>query len=314
MQNLQIQIQNNVPLAPFTTFKIGGSAEYFIEVKTDQELIDALKWGKEKKLNITFLAGGSNVLVADEGVKGLVIKLSNTKLNIKGERVECGAGANLINVSRTANNNNLTGLEWAIEVPGSIGGAIYGNAGAYGHYISDVIETIKIFDIKKFEFQYFSKNDSQFSYKDSIFKKNKKILIWEVILKLKSGKFTQINNKVTKYMEKRRLSQPRLPSAGCIFKNMDFDDLKKHNVRLDSKILKKGINKNNKIGAAWLIDLAGLKGKKIGGAKVSLEHANFIVNTGHATSSDVSALIKEIKKDVKNKFNIKLLEEVQYLK
>ena len=313
MQNSQIQIKQNIPLAPYASFKIGGPAEFFIEVKEKEELIQAFKWALENNQKVTVLAGGSNILVADRGIKGLVIKLNNNQFSLKGERVECGAGANLINVSRFVSNNNLTGLEWAIGVPGTIGGATRGNAGAYGHYIADAVEIIKVFDKEKLEFKNFSNKECQFSYKESVFKKKPSLLVWEITLKTKKGDITKIKNNLENYIEKRMESQPRLPSAGCIFKNINLNYLQQQNEELAKIAIEKKIAKNNKVGAAWVIDLLGFKGKRIGGAKVSLEHANFIVNTGHATAQDVAILIDNIKKEIKIRFNIELEEEIQYL-
>ena len=308
-----LQIQQNIPLAEYSTFKIGGPAEFFIEVKEKEELIEAFKWAAENNQKTTVLAGGSNVLIADRGIKGLVIKLDNNKFVLKGERVECGAGASLINISRFTSNNNLAELEWAIGVPGTIGGAVRGNAGAYGHYISDTLEIVEVFDREKLEFKYISKKECEFEYKESIFKKNVNLLIWQVTLKLKKGDINEIRNQLEIYTKKREESQPRLPSAGCVFKNINFNYLQQENSELAHIALDKKIIKNNKVSAAWLIDLMGFKGRKNGNTKISLEHANFIVNTGRAQAQEVAMLIYNIKKEIKNKYNIELEEEIQYL-
>ncbi len=310
----ELNIKTNIPLIDHTTFKIGGPAEFFIEVKEKQDLINAVKWAKVNNKKITILAGGSNVLIADRGIKGLVIKLNNNKISLKDNRVECEAGANLINTSRLTSHNSFKGLEWAIGVPGTIGGATRGNAGAYGCYISELIKTVEVFDKEKLDFVYFNKKECKFSYKESVFKKNPNLLIWKVILMIKKGNIGEIKNNLNIYTQKREESQPRLPSAGCIFKNINFKYLEQQNEKLAKTALKKKIVKNkNKIGAAWLIDLAGLKGKKIGKAKISLEHANFIVNTGNAQAQDIAMLIYNIKKDILAQFNIELEEEIQYL-
>jgi len=138
-------------------------------------------------------------------------------------------------------------------------------------------------------------------------------LVWQVTLKIKKGNLEEIKKKLETYIEKREQSQPRLPSAGCIFKNIPFNYLEQQNEKLTKIALRQNIIKKDKIGAAWLIDSLGLKGKKVGGAKISLEHANFIVNTGRAQAHNVAMLISEIKREVKDKYNIELSEEVQYL-
>lgn len=311
---MPISIQKNINLKNFTTFKIGGIAEYFLKIKTKEDLIFALQWAKENKKEIKILAGGSNVLIPDEEISGLVIKLENNKIALKGERIECEAGANLMSISRLASSHGLSGLEWAVGVPGTIGGAIRGNAGAYGAYIEENIETIEIFNIKKNEFIYYSPKDCDFSYKESIFKKNKNLIIWQATLKLAKGDLAEIKQKIENYINQRNLSQPKLPSAGCIFKNLELNKIEKTNPELAKYILEKKINiKNNKIGAGYIIDLLGLKGKAMGGAKVSLEHGNFIVNTGNATANQVSMLIRYLKKAIKERFKIELEEEIQYL-
>ncbi|MBL7057879.1 UDP-N-acetylmuramate dehydrogenase [Patescibacteria group bacterium] len=311
--DIETKIKKNIPLAPLTTFNIGGSAELFVEVGSKDELVDAINLAQNKDLGITILGGGSNVLVADTGIKGLVIKINNKTLVLKGDRIEVGAGSKLIDTARLANNNGYTGLEWASGIPGSAGGAIRGNAGAHGYYIADVIETIECFDKIKNIFKILSKKDCEFSYKDSYIKQNKSLVIWSAYLKLTRGNLVEIRNKVDSYIKIRESSQPRLASAGCVFKNLSFDDIQATSDKLAKYIIKNNPPKNGKIGAGWLIDLIGLKGKRVGDVKVSLEHGNFIVNTGHGKASDVIDLIKFIKKRMYDQFGIELEEEIQYL-
>ena len=309
---IENKIQRNIPLAPLTTFKIGGPAKLYVEIEKKEDLIDIINWARENHELYYFLGAGSNILVKDEGVDGLVIRLKNKEAKIRGERLDCGAGCLLSQALILAIGNNLSGLEWAIGIPGTIGGCIRGNAGAYGFGIADILETAEVFNIIKNEFEPMSRNDCGFSYRESIFKDNKNLIIWSATLKLESHAAAEIKKLTNKYFKDRGNKQPKLPSAGSIFKNIAIDKLKAANNNLAELAIKTGVAKNGLVPAGWIIDMLGVKGKKIGGAKVSLEHANFIVNTGKATADDVFTLISYIKQQARDKFGIQLYEEVQY--
>ncbi|MDD5291118.1 MAG: UDP-N-acetylmuramate dehydrogenase [Patescibacteria group bacterium] len=308
------KIQENIPLAQFTTFRIGGPAKFFIEVKEKDDLSEAIKWAKENKEKFYILGGGSNIIINDKGVDGLVVRMANDNIKIHGERMETQAGAVLARAVRLAMGDNLSGLEWAAGIPrATIGGAVRGNAGAFGSSMNDIVETIEVFNIKKGKFELFSHKDCCFDYRESVFKKDNNYLIWNAVLKLAKGNKKEIESAVNKFLESRQNRQPKLPSAGSVFKNLPIDYLKENNANIADLANQAGVIKDGKVGAGWLIELAGLKGKKIGGAKVSLEHANFIVNTSQATAEDIIMLISYIKQQVRNRFNIQLQEEVQYL-
>ncbi|MFA4941773.1 MAG: UDP-N-acetylmuramate dehydrogenase, partial [Patescibacteria group bacterium] len=224
------------------------------------------------------------------------------------------AGAILARAMRLAVGEDLSGLEWSAGIPrATIGGAVRGNAGAFGSSISEIIETTEVFNIKKQKFELFSNKDCRFVYRGSIFKEDGNYLIWKAILKFQKGNKRQIEKEVAKCLESRQGKQPKLPSAGSIFKNLNFKDLKESNTNLAGLAVESGAVKDDKVSAGWIIELIGLKGKKIGGAKVSLEHANFIVNTSHATAEDIIMLISYIKQQVRTRFNVQLQEEIQYL-
>jgi len=308
-----LNIKQNIDLAEFTNFKIGGPAKFFIEVKTKEELKEAVKWAGEKKEKIFILGGGSNILINDRGINGLVIKLSNDDFLIKGQRLDCGAGAILSKVSSLAISHNLSGLEWIVGIPkATIGGAVRGNAEAFNVAMSDIIETVEVYDALKNKFKTLSNKDCGFSYRASIFKKKNNYIIWSAILKLKNENPEIIKNLVNKSIEFRGKNYPKLPSAGSVFKNIPVKLIEQNNPRLLEEIRKRGITRLDNVGAGMLIDMLGLKGKTIGGAKVSLEHANHIVNTGKATAEDVVTLISYIKQQVRDKLDIQLEEEIQY--
>ncbi|OIO07914.1 UDP-N-acetylenolpyruvoylglucosamine reductase [Candidatus Falkowbacteria bacterium CG_4_9_14_3_um_filter_36_9] len=313
---IENKLRQNVILAPLTTFKIGGPAEYFIEVISRKDLEEAVCWAKDHKKPLTILAGGSNVLINNLGVKGLVIKIYNKNIKVMGIRLNCEAGALLSKAIITAVANNLTDLEWAAGIPGTIGGAIRGNAGSYDNTIGKFIETVEVYNITKNNFFILSRNDCQFEYRGSIFKNNHSLIIWQAIIKLRISEKDKIKNLISKYTDYRIKTQvqPRLPSAGSIFKNITLEEFKKCNQNLAFCFEKeKGAVRNGMIGTGWLIDALGIKGKTIGGAKISLEHGNFIVNTGKATALDVIALISYIKQQVRDKLKVQLIEEIQYV-
>ncbi|MFH1392436.1 MAG: FAD-binding protein [bacterium] len=248
-------IQKNVSLARYTTFKIGGPAKFFCQVKTKQELKNLIK--KYPKYYI--LGNGSNLLISDRGYSGLIIKLLNTKYKILNTKIHAGAGVNLAKIVRETEKNNLTGLEWAVGIPGTIAGAIAVNASAFGSCMQEIT------------------------------KKTEKInnIIWSADLQLKRGFKRDL---LEQYLDYRKKTQPiGYACAGCIFKNP------------------KGQS------AGRLIDQAGLKGTRIGGAQISKKHANFILNLKNAQAKDIIALIKLAKKAVKKKFNIDLELEINLL-
>jgi UDP-N-acetylmuramate dehydrogenase len=315
-----LEIQKNIPLAPLTTFKIGGPAEFFAQIKDKEELLEAVKWCDDNKKRFTVLGGGSNVLVSDTGIKGLVVRLRNEEIKIKGKIMECGAGALLAQAVALSLGAGLSGLEWSVGIPGTMGGAVRGNASVYGRAggkaISDNIETAEVFDLTKEKFIELGNKDCEFGAGTSIFRKNSDLIIWQIILKLEKADEDGIQRTMNELLSHRTKSQsqPKLPSAGCVFKNLLFSEVEKANPGLAREALKeKYVVRGGRMGVGWLIDSLGLKGKIIGGAKISLEHANFIVNTGKATSDDVIMLASYIKQQVRDKYGVQLEEEVQYL-
>ena len=312
---IELKIKKNIPLAPLTTFRIGGAAKYFIEVANKEDLVEAIEWAKKEKEPIYCLGGGSNLLIADEGLAGLVIRFANREAVNLSPRFSCGAGASLAYVISLTRSAGLSGLEWGFGIPqATIGGCIRGNAGGFGMDTSSVIETVEAYNLKKGRWEIFSQKDCRFGYRSSIFKTDPDLIIWSATLKLNPTPAEEINKLVDANMQKRDISQPRLPNAGCAFKNLFLDDIRKANPQFAEFIDEQGVAKSGKVGAGYLIDLHGLKGKAVGGAKISLEHANFIVNTGHATAKDVMELVDFVKKEILVRFKVELEEEIVILK
>ncbi|HUV71630.1 MAG TPA: UDP-N-acetylmuramate dehydrogenase [Clostridia bacterium] len=271
------------PLAKYTTFKIGGPADLFFEAKTEKELVKAVDLAKNLKAPYFILGQGSNVLVADKGFRGLTIKMGIESLEIKNDKVVVGAGLSLSKLTNLLIENSLTGLEFMAGIPGSVGGAVVGNAGAWQKNIGDRVVRVKVLNPEG-ETKWLGVKQSGFEYRSSRFKKGSEIVLL-VELKLEKGDRQKIKKEIESNLAKRT-SQPKEPSAGCVFVNP----------------------KPQSAGA--LIEKAGLKGARIGGAQVSPEHANFIVNIGGARASDVLALSRLIKEKVKQEFGIDLKEEI----
>jgi len=309
---MEKKIQSNINLSKYSTFRIGGEAKFFVEIDNKEDLLKSFDWAFRNNQEVFFLGGGSNVLINDKGVNGLVLRLINSSIDFEDEKVVCGAGSNLIALSRVSASKSLTGLEWAIGIPGTIGGAVRGNAGAYDLSISDIVEEVVVFDVLDREFKTFKREDCCFSYRSSIFKENKNLLVWSIVLRLKKGNYSKIDEQINKNLISRNNSQPKLPSAGSVFKNLKFEDVLRDNIVVAEWAKKEGVVKNGMLASGWLLDKLGFKGKTMGGVKVSLEHANFIVNTGKGRAEEVVMLISYIKQQVRNRFKIQLFEEIQY--
>lgn len=303
-------IKKDIVIKRYTTFKIGGTVKYFATIKNKEDLINTIKFSKDKNLPIFVLGGGSNVLADDKSYNGIVLKMDNKEVEVEGERIIAGAGVPLKKVVEISLNNSLTGFEWGAGIPGSVGGATYGNASAFGESVEDSLQKVEIFNISSEKFSHITKKECNYGNKESIFKNDKNIIIFKVIFKLKKGNKKEIKRKMEELISKRKKAHPNsLPSAGCIFKNYQGKVSDKKIIERFPLLEK--FNKSSIIPVSYLIDKSGLKGRRVGGAKVSSKHANFIVNDKGAKKKDVLNLIDVIKKEVKKKFNIEIEEEVQ---
>jgi len=284
-------IKKNIRIAPYTTFKIGGPAEYFFKAKTKEDLIKAIETARKFKLPFFILAGGSNLLVSDKGFKGLVIKNQNSKIRIKDSKVITEAGVKLNELVKVCLKKSLSGLEWSAGIPGTIGGAIRGNAGAFEKSIAESIEKIEALEINvRLEIKNYEVKDCKFDYRSSIFKEKKNLIVLSAEIRLEKDDKSKIKERIERYLNYRKNKHPlEFPSAGSIFKNP----------------------KDNAAGI--LINQCGLSGFKIGQAQISEKHSNFIINLGGAKAEDVCQLIDLIKKKVEEKFGIELKEEIQLL-
>lgn len=267
------------PMSKHTTFKIGGNADTYIKVNTLSKLSTILKECKESDVDYMILGNGSNVLVSDDGIRGAVIRLDGEfrQITLIDETtIYCGAGASLAYLCKFAHKCGLSGLEFAWGIPGTVGGAVFMNAGAYDGEMKNVVHSVSHMTsdgvIGRVE-----KDNLQFGYRTSVYRENNNI-ITGVTLKLKKGNADDIRNKMDDYLERRSSKQPlEYPSAGSVFKRPE----------------------GNYAGA--LIEQCGLKGKYHGGAQVSDKHAGFIINKSHASANDVKNLISEVQTVVADK-------------
>lgn len=306
------KIKENHSLKNLTTFKVGGPAEFYIETENDEELIDAIKWAKAKNLSVKILGGGSNILISDAGVKGLVIKIASRFINIKSNIIESSAGCYLAELLKTAYDNSLSGLEWAIGIPGTVGGAIRGNAGAFGSEIGDSIIEVTIFDWLNNNKKILDKSKCNFSYRESIFKNHKNFIILKAVFSLKFKTKNKIEKMMDEFSKRRHTLKIKKPCAGSIFKNISIAEIEKNNPALAAKAYLEKIVKENKVPAGWLIDLADIQERSVGDAAISDTHNNIIINKNEADSGQITALISLIKMKIRNKFNINLQEEIEY--
>ena len=281
----------NESMKKHTTFGIGGEADCYIMPQTKDELKNILKYSSKNKINIFFMGSGSNLLVSDDGYRGIVISLKKTfkKLKIlEDATIIVESGVMLGSMVSKATRKGIKGMESLIGVPGTVGGALYMNAGAYNHEISNYFHSAVFLNQKGSEIKY-TKNDIDFGYRYSSFPKNE--ILTEAIFKYSIGDPDIILKNKKTASQNRRKSQPlKYRSAGSIFKNPSKD-----------------------YPAGYLIDQSGLKGVSSGNAQISRKHANFIINKGNATANNVIELIKIAKDEVLKKFNIKLELEIKLL-
>ncbi len=301
-------LKKNIVLSKYTTYKIGGPADYFINIKNNKELKNMLQFADDNSLPIFILAGGSNVLFNDDGFKGLVIKMDNKKIEFNSYVGKADAGV-LMNdlVSKTV-NLGFKGLEWAGGLPGTFGGAIRGNAGCFGGETKDVVSEVLTMN-RSGKIKSYSSSDCQFGYRDSIFKHNSEIIL-SATLNFKPGNSEKLKKEVFDHI-KYRAARHYLPSCGSVFKNCPIQNMSENIVKKFKDKIK--TDPFPIMPTAVLISAVGLAGKTIGGAKITNEHANVIVNFNNAKASDILNLIKLAKEKVKQKFGIELNEEVQFV-
>ena len=280
------------PMAKHTSFKIGGPADVFIKVDNIEELKEILDLSKKNQIPLTIIGNGSNLLVTDKGIRGITAKLNLKDIEIKNEnnkqiiQVEAGVPVGLL--AQKLLKEEITGFEELSGIPGTIGGAVIMNAGAHGKELKDILKKVTAMDYNG-NIHEFTNEECLFSYRNSRFQKEKYIIL-QATLELEKGNSTEIKEKMDEYMQFRKEKQPiEYPNAGSTFK------------------------RGEDFVTAKLIDEAGLKGYKVGGAQVSEKHAGFIVNVDNATAKDVIELTDYIKEKIEEKFGKKINLEIQII-
>ena len=290
IKDSNLEVLYNEEMSRHTSFKIGGQAEYYIKIKKIEELQELLEISKKHKIPLTVIGNGTNILVKDYGIKGIVAKINIKNIEISEENaiVTVGAGNTLAEIAQVLKNSDMSGFEELSGIPGTIGGAIRMNAGAHGKEIKDVIISATAIDYNG-NIREFTKEEMQLEYRNSIFSKEKYIIL-SAKLQLEQGNKEEISTKMQEYANWRKEKQPlEYPNAGSTFK------------RGDGFI------------TAALIDQCGLKGYTVGGAQISTKHAGFIINTGNAKAKDVLELVEITKKQVLQKFGKEIQLEIEVL-
>ncbi len=305
-------MEQNVDLKPHTTFGIGGFAKYFVEVGRSKDAIKAIGFAKKNKIPYVLIAGGSN-LVFDDGILDMmVIKIVTPKILkdfilVKNNNLICDAGVSLMDFINFTISRGLGGLESLSGIPGSLGGAVVGNAGAYGQTVSGPIEAVEIFDGAKVRL--LSKEECRFAYRESIFK-NKSWLILSIHYRLVSDDSDTLKRRSEEIIEIRNKKYiPGIKCPGSFFKNLLIENIPKGSL----KFLPKDRDYYGKVPAWYFLDAVGARGMVSGGIKIADFHGNLLINTGGATFKDVFTLAKNLKKLVYDKFGITLEEEVRYI-
>lgn len=318
------KFKENVPLAKFTNYKIGGPARFFFEARSVADVRWAVREAASRKLPCFILGGGTNLLISDAGIRGLVLKINIGGVSAKGNLITAGAGVTMEKLTAFAAKNSFTGFDWAGGLPGTLGGAIRGNAGCFGGEIKDTAKSVWSFNMKTMRLVTRNAAQCRFGYRTSVFKKDPGEIIFEATFRVKKGVRQKISAALRGEKSWRKAHHPlEHPSAGSVFKNVPLSHIFKprsasyRNAVKSLTVRYRGSSFSVKtdpvpvIAAAKLIGESGLAGTRRGRAIISPKHTNFIVNTGRATASDVLFLIKLVQRRVYEKFGILLEPEIQ---
>jgi len=310
IRKLLPNIQENIVLASHTTYRVGGPARYFFVAKKDEEVVKALRIADKLRMPWFILGGGSNLLVSDKGFRGLVIKIKNTKYKIQDTNMYVEAGVAMPQLVKITTRRGLGGFEWAGGLPGTVGGAIRGNAGAFGGEMKDGIVEVKVLD-REGNIKIFSRDECNFAYRSSIFKE-KGFVVLSAKIQLVRGdkqKFTQEAEGHILYRKERHPLE--YANAGSMFKNCDCNLFSKSERARFNHVVK--TDPFPVIPTAFLLSETGVKDLRVGGAVVSEKHPNFIVNMNNAKANDIVQLSEIVQRRVKEKFGVKLEREIQFV-
>jgi UDP-N-acetylmuramate dehydrogenase len=303
-----LQVSEGVPLSGLTRFSIGGPARVLVDAATETALVAALGEVRESGLPMVVIGGGTNLIVADAGFDGVVLRYTADAIETAGSTVRAEAGAVLQSLVDTAIDAGLRGIETMTRIPGWVGGAIYGNAGAYGQSIHERVESVRLFDghaVREID-----NAGCEFRYRDSIFKRRKDWMVLSAVLRLERGEPADMR---TRAEDIRRIRDEKYPPsmrcAGSIFKNLLLAELPEHvRAQVPARVIREG-----KVPSAYFLEHAGAKGMRDGAIRVADYHANLIYNEGGGTAAQLERMIGELKRRVRGQFGLELEEEVQFV-
>lgn len=303
-----LQVEERAALARYTRFGIGGPADLYVETASPEAFVEALKLVRASGLAWAVIGGGTNLIVSDEGFRGVVLRFTANTIASAGASVESDAGADLGAVVDFAIAQNLAGLETLAGIPGSLGAAVYGNAGAYGHSISEVAETVRYFDGERIAIR--AGADCEFRYRESVFKRHRDWIVFSARLALRPADGVELRRAADEILSVRnRKFPPTMKCAGSIFKNLILAELPPAvAAQVPERVVREG-----KVPAAHFLEAAGARGLARGDMRVADYHANLVYNAGAGTARELCELIAELKARVAARFGLDLEEEVQYV-
>lgn len=331
-------VREDIPLAPFTTFRLGPAARYFIEIRNREELPEAFAFINKKKLPFFILGGGSNtIFTAPEHFEGVILKISIPGFEVSDGIVRIGAGEDWDSVVERCVAQELSGIEALSAIPGSAGATPIQNVGAYGAEIADVLESVEVYDYVERKFSSLTPQECRFSYRDSAFKHENRYVITAIMLRLSKGKPSVPEYPgVRAYLDARGIADPTLddirnaiieirrtklpdpkdvPSVGSFFKNPFVTEALVERLRseFENPVIFQQGDGNYKVGAGWLIDTLGLKGKSFGNLSLYPHNALVITNTGNATYAELARMVTDIQAQVRERFGIELEPEPTFI-
>ncbi len=303
-----LTVSQNVALSRYTRFGIGGPAAILVETASPEAFGTVWRTAREAGVPVAVIAGGTNLIVSDHGFDGVVLRYTASDIQMEGPQVHAEAGAQLQELVDFTIERGLKGLETMTGIPGTVGAAVYGNAGAYGHSISEYVRQVCFFDGERAHV--FHNADCEFAYRESVFKRHKNWIVFSVKLELATADPVELRRTADEVRGIRdRKYPPEMKCAGSIFKNLVLAELPDNLARqMPERVVREG-----KVPSAYFLEQAGAKGLKRGDIHVADYHANLIYNAGAGTAEDLCGLIAELKSRVRDRFGLELEEEVQYV-
>lgn len=309
-----MNLQEHVILKPYTTFRIGGSARYFVIAKTQEEIQEAVDFARKNELPVGLIGAGCNLIIRDDQeIQGVIIKIATQEVSIEGNRITAEAGVSFSALTAKAHQSGLVGLEWCPSVPASVGGAVRGNAGAFGGETKDLLVSVRV--LRDGEVIDIPREEIEFDYRYSMFKHpDNTDIILAASFELSHGDVESARTQVRDFIQRKQQNQPvGVACSGCIFQNYDEGTIEDPTLIAQYPELN-DFNAKGIIPSGYLIERAGLKGAKEGGAEVSMKHANYIINPNNdASFEDVQKLIHTIQQKVHTVFGVWIKEEAVYL-